>query len=364
MTQPHNRIIDVKNLISLCSIDVNPKSNVNDSLIHLGKRNGVGAWCYKHLNTSSMVSKSENKLLKAWEREYHETSRINDIKLGVFLKIQEILKKADIPVVALRGFAMAFSNYDNAGLRPTGNLEVLVPEGKAMQALTVLLNAGAHTVSAPLSSLHEQVQAHIRYITFRGVQIVIYQRLFSLGSPFHVKTNLFENVQCVDAEGSQIKVLDDVLMGYHLTAYVASHLDHTRIRIGWLLDLALLFDKQNNLSEYLEQIRNVNPSQTKMLEHVFKMTMLFLPNKINQYDGRMPSTDFLVNEITQAIRKRKHASKYQKIGVQQVMNVSGVHNKIGLLWHEIFPSKEFMIDKYQREDKMMLGLYIKHIFGM
>ncbi len=366
MTQQDFQISDLKTLISLCSIDDNYKENliVNNSLIHIGKRNGVAAWCYSRIENSSKIPEMTQKYLKSWDKIFHESSRTNQTKLGVFLSIQEILLSADIPILALRGFAMSISSFEHLGQRPTGNLDIMVPEGKAMLALSVLINAGAQTVSAPRSSLHEKVQAHVRFITYKGVQIVIYQRLFSLGNPLQLKVDYFEHTQNVEIEGETICLLDDVFMGYHLVAYVAHLLDRERIRLSWLLDIALLFAKQEDLSLYLKRIRRLNPSQSKLFNRVFEMSLLFVPAKQNEYDIKTFNEENILQDVFKALKNRtSHSSYSTKLQFHDVMQVEGFKNKLSLVWRELFPSREYMSERYNREDEVLFGLYLKRLLG-
>ncbi len=363
MTQYTTRMKDVKNLLTLCSFDVNHKKEISmsSSLIHLGRRNGVGAWCYSHMKDDTNVMATWSESIKSWKKEFDETSRNNETKLRVFLNIQDILLSAGIPVLALRGFAMTISKYAHIGERPNGRLEILVPEGQAILALDTLLNAGAHSFSAPRSALHEQVEAHVRFITYTGVQIVIYQRLFSLGNAFNLKINLFNYSQKIKKEGQEISVLNDLYMGYHLTAYLASCIDRkNRIRLSWLLDAAILFGKQNDISQFLEEMKKINPQQQKLLERVFQMVFLLLPDRRKEFDKEMLSEKILMEDVYQALRRPHKSSSTQ---LSELMKVKGV-NKAGLLWHELFPSREYMMDKYNREDKVLFGLYIKRLIGI
>ncbi len=363
MAQHSTRKNDVKNLISLCSNDVNRKKelSVSNSLIHLGRKNGVGAWCYSQEKDNTIGGAKKGDSVKSWKREFDETSTDNQTKLRVFLSIQDYLLSANIPVLALRGFAMAISKYDQVGQRPSGRLEILVPEGMAILALNTLLNAGAHSISAPLSALHEQVEAHVRYISYKGIHIVIYQRLFSLGSPFNLKLNLFNYTHKVQVEGEVILVLNDLYMGYHLTAYVASCLDRkNRIRLSWLLDLALLFSKQVKLSTFLDEVRKLNPQYENLFNRVFQLALLFIPDRKSEFGKEILSEEVLIEDVYKALKKPRKSSS---TNLGELMKAEGV-SKAALLWHELFPSREYMMDRYNRENKVLLGLYIKRLIGI
>ena len=67
----------------------------------------------------------------------------------------ERLGGAGIPVVALKGVALAWRHYPEPGLRPMRDLDLLVPEARARQAIALLHDAGFVPVATDAATLAE-----------------------------------------------------------------------------------------------------------------------------------------------------------------------------------------------------------------
>ncbi len=348
---------DIESLIHLCRLDVNYALDQivwTDSLLHLGFQHGVGAWCYYRIKNGGEANAVEEVLVKPWKQSYLQTSIVNQQKLKIYFQIQQLLNDEGIPVIALKGIALAAVVYPDEGLRPMGDIDLLVPDGEGMRALDILLKAGAKQTYVPRSALHEQVHSHVRAVNFKGILIEIHQRLFSLGNPYHIDIDLFDYAIEKRVGEYKILVLNDVWFGYHLAAHAASNIYKGGLRAGWLVDLSLLFNQQSDIVGFINKILVINPKMRKELGLLCEM-VLYLSGGLND-DQRLRH---IKEELFKGVAKRLNVQKHKMINIQEVASVSGVNNKIRLVWREVFPIREYMIYRYGKGN--LWRLYVKRL---
>ncbi|WP_185957389.1 nucleotidyltransferase family protein [Saccharicrinis carchari] len=351
----------METLIKLCwlgNTTTGVDANIDQDIIALGLQHGVGAWCYSRL--ISIDSKYANdELLLPWKKLYIQTSIKYQQKLKVFTQIKKLFLKDNISVIALKGMALASGVYKDEGVRPMGDMDLLVPEGEGMRALQILLKAGAQMTVVPRSVLHEEVHSHVRAILFHGILIEIHQRLFSMGGTFYIDSiDLFEHSINITKQGVNLQILSDLHMGYHLVAHAASNIVGGGLRLGWLLDVALLWNQVADKNKYMLDVLAVKPCLKKEMTRVFYMASLFLPN-LNR------SVLFEEKEVLQDISSlmivSKVEEKHRVINIVEILRTPGLDKKMKLLWREFFPVAEYMRYRYKTHT-VTPWLYFKRIF--
>ena len=152
----------------------------------------------------------------------------------------------------------------------------------------------------------------------------------------------------------KVLVLNDVWFGYHLAAHAASNIYKGGLRAGWLVDLSLLFHQESDIVGFIKNILVINPKMRKELGLLCEM-VLYLSGGLND-DQRLRQ---IKEGLFKGIAKRLNVQKHKMINIQEVANVSGVINKIRLVWREVFPIKEYMVYRYGKE--RLWRLYVKRL---
>lgn len=356
-----------KRLIKLCRLGDNASdmlTEIDQEVIDLGLLHGVGAWCYTKLVLKGSHQNNDSLLLP-WKKLYIHTSIKYQQKLKLFTQIQNLFAKENIPVIALKGMALASGLYRDEGVRPMGDMDLLVPEGEGMHALNILLKAGAQMTVVPRSALHEQVHSHVRAILFHGVLIEIHQRLFSMGSSFHTDNiDLFKHNINITKQGVRIKTLSDTHMGYHLVAHAAANIAGGGLRMGWLLDVALLWNKAEDKRKYMHDVLAIKPRRKNEMIRIFDMASLFLPyqSRAVLFDEPLREEQLLM-DISSLMTVNGVEEKHRVINLVQILRTPGLGNKIKLFWREFFPVAEYMRYRYKTQS-VTPWLYLKRVFRM
>lgn len=85
-----------------------------------------------------------------WKKAMLETWALNQRRLAHANQIAEDLSQAGIPLLLVKGLPLALVAYGHLGLRPMGDLDLVVPDAQARQSLDVLTAAGWVPLPTPL----------------------------------------------------------------------------------------------------------------------------------------------------------------------------------------------------------------------
>jgi hypothetical protein len=356
----------VRKLLVLCSLKntINYTGQIDNTLTELGIQHGIGAWCYYRYKQGVLVL-NKNTALERWKKLYLVTSIQNQHKLRVFNEIQQLLKNENITTVALKGTALANHLYPDEGLRPMGDLDILVPEGDGIKALNTLLKAGAKMGYVPRSALHEQVHSHIRTILFKDVLIEIHQRLFSKGNPFYISTNdCYDHLINISKKEIDIFILNNLYTAYHLIAHAASNIESGGLRLSWLVDIALLLLKQDNPAKFINQVLQLNLKTKNKLLTVLKMTALLLPPQIQQSLLKETQIVNSEEELYYWMKKRDIKQIHKIVNLKEIIHTPGLKNKATLLLREFFPTREYMLQWGKGKENRLWRLHIKRLLKL
>ncbi|WP_439185090.1 nucleotidyltransferase domain-containing protein [Carboxylicivirga taeanensis] len=353
----------VKQLMKLCSVQDAPvlwDGPLSDELLRLGAANGVGAWCYRQVKCGQIEGISAESM-SAWKGVYLNNTIRYQHYLSVFNRVSQALEAAGIPVVALKGIALSSSLYADEGLRPMGDIDLLVPEGEGLKALSVLLQKGAKPLVVPRSKYHEVTDAHVRAVEVNGIMVEIHQRLFALGSDFYTQTSdLFRHTLEIDKQGVGLRILDDKMQAYHLITHAIKGVEMDGLRLGWLLDIALLLNKAADLATFLDDVYSICPKKKTAMQQMVKMVMLLMPDK---YISGSDDKEALMERIAFLLSEQNQSRKHRLINLKHLINTPGFSAKFKLLFFEFFPQKAYMKYRYQTDRKEPLWrLYLKRVF--
>jgi hypothetical protein len=93
-------------------------------------------WNFKHKDTTgiNIPTSVKAQLLTA----YYNTSAQNQVIYQELERISKVLINAELPVVVLKGAALASSVYPEIGLRPMGDLDLLIKQKHLFDALSII----------------------------------------------------------------------------------------------------------------------------------------------------------------------------------------------------------------------------------
>lgn len=327
-------------LVSLCAVSSPDllKVTLSDDIIPFVISNGMGPWLFHCLKNRHADMQLKDESLAALRQSYIQTTLANRQKLEVYREVREILRAEGIEMVALKGMALAFTVYPDEGLRPMGDMDLLVHESQVFQARDLLIAHGGKTNYVPRSALHEHVSAHVRPVIYKGVMIEFHQRLFALGNPLNLKIKQDQRFNDNHLNTNQVDPLHDVLFAYHLATHAYYGFQMKGMRLGWLVDLALLCQRQSQLGKFQQQVIELNPPIGSSIEQVFQWVEPFLAG------GKEDWSVFPDVSIFRQPDQIKQTHRW--LNLKDITRTPGLNNKLKLVIREFIPEKEYMQFRY------------------
>ena len=322
-------------------------------------RNGLVPWIYHQINSENYKGVQwPESIRQAMRMQYLQTLVMNQQKWKVFREIKAIAAMEGIRIIPLKGTALAFSLYPEEALRPMGDLDLLVQPHQVHALRDLLLSKGAIPLHVPISGIHDKVHAHISALSWQNIMIEPHQRLFALGSNMNLNNiDLFEHTEPIQAY-PDVEIFDDRMQTYHLATHAFKGFKMGGMRLGWLLDIALILDKNSNNKDFIPSVLNLNPRARKEILAPIQWASLLL-NEAAASNMELP----FPNEMM--FHKEQDAGKKHKIMViHEIMGLPGLGNQTRMVLREFFPQKSYMDHRYGKHRGLALFLlYLKRIAG-
>ena len=354
-----NLVFDLCNPNKSVSCNLNPTREEARKILSFAAKNGVAPWLFFKINNAEEQGVQCPDYLKAGlKMHYLQTLLMNQQKWKVFNELHSLAQNNNIRIIPLKGTALAFSLYEQEALRPMGDIDILVPEKDIYHFRDLMIKKGASPLYVPVSKLHDRVHAHISALSWQNIMVEPHQRLFALGSHLNITgSNLFNDLKTIP-EHSEIYVFGDVMQAYHLITHAYKGYKMGGMRLSWLLDIALLFVRNEKDPHFIEKIKRLNPSAETAIETITQWSNLLLgKNKDKTGLKPFPPEDYFWAEQDP---KRKH----KKMVLQEIAGLPGLKNKAILLFREFFPEKAYMNHQYGKHVGVgLLKLYLKRITG-
>lgn len=121
------------------------------ALAHWAHREGVGPLLYRSISGSGKFSSLPADTRDSLRLMYAGTSIRNHIIFKELEMLARVFQKAGIAVVVLKGASLALTVYPDIGLRPMGDLDLLLPKEKLAEAVEIAKSLG-YQIAQPEAS--------------------------------------------------------------------------------------------------------------------------------------------------------------------------------------------------------------------
>ncbi|MEW6718386.1 MAG: nucleotidyltransferase family protein [Chloroflexota bacterium] len=184
-------------------------------------------------------------------KDYYNTLASNLIIYNELGRILNALQEADIPVIVLKGAALAATLYEDIGLRPMGDLDLLVPLGNLEQAEGIVERSG-YRLEGSLQGLSPGLRHLVHYEAnydkegHTPIHLELHWNLIGgKGSRYQPRIEWFwEQTSELITENRQLSASGDQWLTLKPTAhllYLAAHLKHKHAgheeRLIWYYDI-------------------------------------------------------------------------------------------------------------------------------
>ena len=131
-----------------------------DLFLKVARVEGVAPLAYWHFKEANWPAAVPESVRESLADAHRRTAVRNMLRFQELGRILDALAEAEIPVIVLKGAALAATIYPNIALRPMGDLDLLVPRRQVRKAVRLLAPLGYHEPVPEMAPLLGQAVWH------------------------------------------------------------------------------------------------------------------------------------------------------------------------------------------------------------
>jgi hypothetical protein len=322
-------------------------------------------------------------LKKVYYRNVLRNMSIYD-QLGIVLNA---FKDAGIDVIVLKGAFLAEIVYGNIGLRSLNDVDLLI-EKEDLHKVNKELAQLRYDVPVYPTKLHEKLvdqlafDKEIHYINHvKNILIDIHWDITPSDSFFQIDIRKFwENAQSVKIAGVQTLMLAPEDLLQHLCLHLNKHIDDNSsvppFQFKGFCDIAEVirhYDKNINWNYLVQNSKNyrIEKQMYQGLYIVNKFFGAFVPIDVLRDLKTINCNSYFedvfrnLNTIESDLKKKNQNKQRKEFNyLERLSKIDGIWNKVKILFGDVFPCKEFMIQHYQIKNKKLICVYYVIRFGI
>jgi len=330
-----------------------------DAIIQLANRHGVTPLLYYHLKETGILKQIQDEVMQRLRKTYLFSAETNIRRCHEFSKMLRMSNKNGIPIIVLKGAALAEMIYQNIALRPMSDVDILIKGKDALKIDRILSQLGYR--SNRLSDHHLQWN-QANYMS-KNLQIELHPRL----------PQLPDLDPWINASAIKISATDALVLGYedlllHLCLHVNYHHSVKTSRLIWWYDIAKFLDHyQKELDwDYIIGIAKkykVEVATCRMLRTISKWFDADVPADILdrfENDGvTMSVSNILYPAGNTAEERKKIRSRDMDINIvaSSISKMFSTDSKIRYFFKTVFPSREYIVQHYSVTRPALVWFY-------
>lgn len=344
--------IDASNITPLEGLTISDWNNI----IQKASNHKVAPMIYYRFGKDGITEYIPNEILLKLRKIYLAVLSKN---MRIYKELSKLLKELNnenIPVIILKGAALAEMVYETIALRPMEDVDLIV-KGENIQKLNrILLGSGWENEEYlnPMGT-HEKYSKHINY-TNRIINIEIHPKLYELP-----RLDPWAN-----AVGVKIASTDTFILGLEdFLMHLCLHLDD-HYRTGLAFNLIWYLDIAKFIEHYKDDINWDYIIETSK-KHKVEGSMHRVLQAINEGFGGYVTLDTLNQlkndqydlHITDALDSVSNPIRHFYSLLSEVFapRILPIRNRVYMTFRNIFPCKAYMMHRYPIKHKRSLHLY-------
>lgn len=218
---------------------------------------------------------------------YRMTWYKNQLLVHRLQKVLHLLQSRNIPVVLLKGSALALVYYKDWALRPMNDLDLLVPRENVLQAVDWLCENGW---SANLRRPDEEdlkIRHAVTLVDESGMELDLHWRVILEWGTHPIKPSVGTNVQAVRLNGIPVYALSPTEQFFHIMIHGARWNAVAPLR--WIPDALTVLGQAGTAIDWTKLMRD---AREKNLSIAFQKTITYLHQTFNA-----PLPDEVIREM-------------------------------------------------------------------
>jgi hypothetical protein len=337
----------------------------------IANAHGVGALAYHNLERLGFlryVPQEINKFLHniLMLSLTRNASHINEMK-GVL----NILNKAGIKTVLLKGLALEISVYGNKGIRQMTDVDVLISRENCIKVQELLI--ADEFESLPVKSYFHNLiithtGKHLPSLIKNGFSIEIHHELFGAGKTSLTKI-LYENAYETEIIGERTFIPKAQLFFVYLVKHLHYHEMNNESQLRLYTDLVVLIDRfrdeiiNKDLPGLADQagLSEIIAWKLEILRDFWEIPF---PGYIDDFIGKWHNPDISGKFIFFLKSPKNNPAPDKALPYRDTLKeIPGIHRRILFLLGDLFPSINFMKRRYNCSSGWKALLYYPHRLG-
>jgi len=268
-----------------------------------------------------------------------------------------------VKILALKGIYLSETLYKDAGLRQFSDIDLLVQKEDAEKSLAILSAAGYKAEGDKEDNFSKKLEVvHFSPMVLNGVSVEIHLKLHLNIEKYKLDiSDLWETAHLISLNNRNVYVLSKINQLIHVCVHLDKHFHQGHIQFTGYMDITNLLMQFNDDADWKELIRYCE--KYNCIEEVF--THILLANKYMQ--AKAPENIILkYNDIlSEKLQLQfydyfsghrgftsgipKHFSNFQYL--------NNPSDKFIYAWRILFPSKAFMIKKFNIKHPALVLFY-------
>ncbi|MGQ1947094.1 hypothetical protein ACT3CD_08360 [Geofilum sp. OHC36d9] len=119
------------------------------------------------------------------------------------------------------------------------------------------------------------------------------------------------------------------------------------IRLGWMIDIAMVFDKASNAELLMQKVLKVNPSFNKEIIIAVGWSSRFMSKEKQHQLSNWQSLFAPFPNIKLFFEQHNTQVRHRWIAFNNIWYLPGMLNKIKGIWYQLFSSPEYMVNYFE-----------------
>lgn len=283
---------------------------------------------------------------------------------GVFRSVIPVFQKEGIDFVPFKGTVLSQQVYETPSLRPMLDIDILVAPKDITKAKDILINLGASSMYE-IESKHTMGKwRHIPPLIYRGIPIEIHQQLFLSYEESYIRTKeITEKITRETIFDTPCQVLSLEHHLFYLIYHLHKHVMHDYIRLIWLLDIRLFWEKYKhtlNKKEFEDILKDSGGLYNKSLfalQDILAINIIDPPQDIDKKEHEQIVLQYLSKCKSPDLQQQKIRS------VDVLRNISGLKHKLLFIMGRVFPNPSYVSSKYKITHKPLVLFYYPILYA-
>ncbi len=298
-------------------------------------------------------------IIKQLKHEYLKILLINQKKIQEIKYLYKIFNAKKIKAYLLKGIALALFYYDDIALRPMGDIDIYLNKKEAqvafkkLQQLGYIIPRGLYP-SGFYQRIFSQVHQHFPslYHKKKDILIEIHYQLTTLTEFSKTLNPWLEKKEMISYEGIGFYLFVPEIMLLHNCLHIYENFLAGSIRLSWLYDLHQIIKKRKLNWQFLLAVFTLLPevSYPIFICNEFLNTPLPENVKIDKKSYFSYKKNFFLRTVSKA-------NLDNQVYISPLKKIKGAKNKFLFILTDLFPRKEYMIQRYQIKKEKYYFLY-------